>query len=102
VKHGELATRSMADIMSRRLDRVADDCEPWVGVYTRARVRALFAGFEGVRIWQRQPDTAFRRLRWLAPIVGRLARSNLIVRATKPRVENESVGRVERPRHRLA
>src|SRR5262249_40948932 len=87
VKHGELATRSMADIMSRRLDHAADDGQRFVGVYTRARLRRLFCGFERVRISQRQLDPVFQRRRWLAPILERVAGSSLIVKAAKARID---------------
>src|SRR5262249_44584913 len=80
LKSGDLATKSMAEIMSRTVERTGNDARPLVKVYTKPRLRALFAGFEDVRVLQRQisPELVPRRLRRLMPVVERLAGWNLI------------------------
>jgi glycosyltransferase involved in cell wall biosynthesis/ubiquinone/menaquinone biosynthesis C-methylase UbiE len=87
LKSGDLATRSMGDIMSRSVERTGNEARPLVKVYTKRRLRALFRDFAGVAIVQRQisPEIVPRGLRLCLPIVERLAGWNLIVKATKPR-----------------
>jgi glycosyltransferase involved in cell wall biosynthesis/ubiquinone/menaquinone biosynthesis C-methylase UbiE len=86
LKSGDLATKSMAEIMSRSVERTGNDARPLVKVYTKARLRALFRNFEDIRILQRQisPELVPRRLRRLMPVVERLAGWNLIIKARKP------------------
>jgi glycosyltransferase involved in cell wall biosynthesis/ubiquinone/menaquinone biosynthesis C-methylase UbiE len=84
---GGLANRSMADIMSRTVERTGNEARPLVKVYTKRRLRALFHDFADIRIVQRQisPELVPRRLRLLLPLVERLAGWNLIIKARKPR-----------------
>ena len=86
MKSGDLSSQSMAEIMSRSVERTGNDARPLVKVYTKPRLRALFKAFTDVQIVQRQisPELVPRRLRWLLPVVERLAGWNLIVKATKP------------------
>jgi hypothetical protein len=60
-----------------------------VKVYTKARLRALFHQFKGIRIWQRQisPELVHPRLRQLGllPAIEKFAGWNLIIKARKPR-----------------
>src|SRR6185295_13242807 len=86
LKSGDLSRQSMADIMSRTVERTGNDARPLVKVYTKPRLRALFAAFEGIDIVQRQisPELVPRRLRRLLPVVERLAGWNLILKARKP------------------
>jgi glycosyltransferase involved in cell wall biosynthesis/ubiquinone/menaquinone biosynthesis C-methylase UbiE len=87
MKSGDLASRSMADIMSRSVERTGNEARPLVKVYTKPRLRALFHDFADIRIVQRQisPELVPRRLHRLLPIVERLAGWNLIIKARKPR-----------------
>ena len=68
MKSGDLASRSMADIMSRSVERTGNDARPLVKVYTKPRLRALFSDFTDIQIVQRQisPELVPRRLRLLA------------------------------------
>ena len=86
MKSGDLASRSMAEIMSRSVERTGNDARPLVKVYTKPRLRALFRAFSDIQIVQRQisPELVPRRLRLLLPIVERVAGWNLIVKARKP------------------
>jgi ubiquinone/menaquinone biosynthesis C-methylase UbiE len=86
MKSGDLASRSMAEIMSRSVERTGNDARPLVKVYTKPRLRALFRAFAGITIVQRQisPELVPRRLRALLPIVERMAGWNLILKAGKP------------------
>jgi ubiquinone/menaquinone biosynthesis C-methylase UbiE len=86
MKSGDLASRSMADIMSRSVERTGNEARPLVKVYTKRRLRALFHDFADIRIVQRQisPELVPRRLRRLLPLVERLAGWNLIIKARKP------------------
>jgi glycosyltransferase involved in cell wall biosynthesis/ubiquinone/menaquinone biosynthesis C-methylase UbiE len=86
MKSGDLASRSMAEIMSRSVERTGNDARPLVKVYTKPRLRALFKAFGHIQIVQRQisPELVPRRLRRLLPVVERLAGWNLIIKAMKP------------------
>jgi ubiquinone/menaquinone biosynthesis C-methylase UbiE len=86
MRSGDLATRSMGDIMSRSVERTGNDARPLVKVYTKARLRALFAGFTDITILQRQisPELVPRRLHRFLPLVERMAGWNLIIKARKP------------------
>ena len=55
VKEGLLERFSMSEIMSRSVERSANEARPLVKVYTKARARALFERFHPVEILQRQP-----------------------------------------------
>jgi ubiquinone/menaquinone biosynthesis C-methylase UbiE len=85
LKNGDLATRSMAEIMSRTVERTGNDARPLVKVYTKARLRALFRDFTDIAIVHRQisPELVPRRLRRLMPLIERLAGWNLIIKARK-------------------
>jgi len=87
LKSGDLATRSMGEIMSRTVERTGNDARPLVKVYTKARLRAMFGAFSNIQIVQRQlsPELVPPRLRLFLPVVERLAGWNLIVKARKPR-----------------
>jgi len=86
LRSGDLASRSMSDIMSRTVERTGNDARPLVKVYTKRRLRALFKNFAGIQIVQRQisPELVPRRLRLLLPVVERMAGWNLIIKAHKP------------------
>jgi hypothetical protein len=87
MRNGDLANRSMADIMSRSVERTGNEARPLVKVYTKPRLRALFSDFTDITIVQRQisPELVPRRLRFLLPLVERTAGWNLIIKARKPR-----------------
>jgi glycosyltransferase involved in cell wall biosynthesis/ubiquinone/menaquinone biosynthesis C-methylase UbiE len=87
MKSGDLASHSMADIMSRSVERTGNDARPLVKVYTKARLRTLFSDFTDIKILQRQisPELVPRRLRLFLPLVERMAGWNLIIKARKPR-----------------
>jgi glycosyltransferase involved in cell wall biosynthesis/ubiquinone/menaquinone biosynthesis C-methylase UbiE len=86
LRNGDLATRSMADIMSRTVERTGNEARPLVKVYTKPRLRALFRGFDAVSIVQRQiSNEIVPRPFWvLMPIIERLGGWNLIIKARKP------------------
>ena len=73
LKSGDLASQSMAEIMSRTVERTGNDARPLVKVYTKPRLRALFKAFENIQIVQRQisPELVPRRLRVFLPLVER-------------------------------
>ena len=79
---------SMGEIMSRSVERSANDARPLVKVYTKARLRRMFQQFSNVRIVKRQLVAAElpRALRPLLPWVERAAGWNLIVKADKARL----------------
>ena len=87
LKSGDLPSRSMADIMSRTVERTGNDARPLVKVYTKPRLRALFqprspiSGSSSVRF---RPSSCRAGLRRLLPVVERLAGWNLIIKARKP------------------
>jgi ubiquinone/menaquinone biosynthesis C-methylase UbiE len=86
VKQGLLERVSMGEIMSRSVERTANEAKPLVKVYTKPRLRELFKDFLRVEIVQRQllaeelPDL----LKWTLPFSERLLGWNLIVKAVKP------------------
>src|SRR5262249_50233118 len=51
---GELDRSSMGDIMSRHVEITENGTRPLVKVYTRRRLRKLFADFRRVRVLKRQ------------------------------------------------
>ena len=85
LKSGDLASKSMAEIMSRTVERTGNDARPLVKVYTKPRLRALFRDFTEIQILQRQisPELVPRRLRRLMPLVERVAGWNLIIKGRK-------------------
>jgi glycosyltransferase involved in cell wall biosynthesis/ubiquinone/menaquinone biosynthesis C-methylase UbiE len=87
MRSGDLAARSMGDIMSRTVERTGNEARPLVKVYTKPRLRALFGDFTDIRIVQRQisPEIVPRYLRLFLPLFERTAGWNLIIKATKPR-----------------
>jgi ubiquinone/menaquinone biosynthesis C-methylase UbiE len=87
VKDGWLDRMSMGEIMSRVVERSANEARPLVKVYTKARAAALFAAFADVEILRRQllPEELPDGLKWAASFLERNFGWNLIVKATKPR-----------------
>jgi len=77
----------MGAIMSQSVERSANDARPLVKVYTKARARALFEGFQRVEILQRQllAEELPALLKWTLPFCERALGWNLIVKATKGR-----------------
>ena len=86
LKNGDLAASSMGDILSRKVERTANDARPLVKVYTKERLRGLFGRFGDIEILQRQlaPGLVPRRLRRFVPQIERIAGWNLILKARKP------------------
>ena len=86
LKNGDLASRSMGEIMSRTVERSGNEARPLVKVYTKARLRALFPDFTDIQIVQRQisPELVPRRLSMFLPLIERVAGWNLIIKARKP------------------
>ena len=66
MRSGDLATRSMADIMSRTVERTGNDARPLVKVYTKPRLRALFDDFTDIHD-RPAPDLAGARPSPVAP-----------------------------------
>jgi glycosyltransferase involved in cell wall biosynthesis/ubiquinone/menaquinone biosynthesis C-methylase UbiE len=79
---------SIGEIMSRHAEITQNDARPLVKVYTAARLRTLFDGFEQKVVYRRQMLPS-ERPDWLAwvpvDLAGRLLGWNLIIKATKPR-----------------
>ena len=86
LKNGDLSTRSMADVMSRTVERTGNDARPLVKVYTKPRLRALFKDFSNIQIVQRQisPEIVPRPFRHWLNAIEKLAGWNLIIKAAKP------------------
>jgi len=89
IKEHALQQQSMGEIMSRSVERSDNAAaRPLVKVYTPARLRQLFAGFEDIEIVQRQmvAEEKPRLLQWVAlSTLGRVMGWNLIIKARKPR-----------------
>jgi ubiquinone/menaquinone biosynthesis C-methylase UbiE len=87
VKEGALDRISMGEIMSRTVERSANDARPLVKVYSKARAAALFKDFARVEILQRQlePGELPASLRWALPYIERRWGWNLIIKADKAR-----------------
>ena len=87
LRDGMLATHSIGEIMSRTVEMTANDARPLVKVYTKARLRKLFSGFERISITQHQMVVAEvpSALSWV-PLswLGRIAGWNLVIKAFKP------------------
>lgn len=88
LRQGLLTTHSMGDIMSRFVEMTENNAKPLVKVYTKPRLRKLFARFTGISIVQRQL-TAAEVPRFLSAIkletLGRLMGWNLVLKTYKPR-----------------
>ena len=87
MKDGLLARMSMGEIMSRTVERSANEARPLVKVYSPARAAALFKEFAQVEIVQRQlePGELPKSLRWALPFIERRWGWNLIIKADKSR-----------------
>jgi len=89
LKEQQLQQYSMGEIMSRAVERSDNaSARPLVKVYTKARLRHLFEGFDDIHIVQRQMVSAeVPRLLTRVPLasLGRLMGWNLIIKARKPR-----------------
>ena len=85
VKEGLLDKVSMGEIMSRTVERSANDARPLVKVYTKRRAASLFKDFNHVEVLQRQllAEELPTALRWTLPSIERRLGWNLIVKATK-------------------
>jgi ubiquinone/menaquinone biosynthesis C-methylase UbiE len=87
VKEGLLDRVSMGEIMSRQVERSANDARPLVKVYTRRRATRLFQDFEHVEIFQRQlePQELPDGLKWTRSFAEERLGWNLIIKATTAR-----------------
>ena len=84
---GELARRSIGDIMSETVEISEHGSRPLVKVYTRPKLRKMFARFDGIAIHQRQliDEERGRFLSWIpSAALGQVMGWNLIVKARKP------------------
>ena len=86
VRDGLLDRMSMGEIMSRQVERSANETRPLVKVYTKPRAARLFRNFECVEILQRQlqPQELPGGLKWTVSTTERLLGWNLIIKARKP------------------
>jgi ubiquinone/menaquinone biosynthesis C-methylase UbiE len=87
LKGNMLGKHSMGEIMSRTVEMTANGARPLVKVYTRARLRKMFAGFEGVEIVKRQltrPEVPHALRRIPIRMLERWMGWNLIIKANKP------------------
>lgn len=83
-----LKNHSMGEIMSRYVEISQNDARPLVKVYTAARLKRLFNGFEGRAVYKRQlmPSEVPGLCRWLPlDLNERLMGWNVIIKARKPR-----------------
>jgi SAM-dependent methyltransferase len=87
VKQGLLNRVSMGEIMSRLVERSANEARPLVKVYTKPRAARLFRDFDRVEILQRQlePQELPDGLKWTRSFAEQRIGWNLIIKATKPR-----------------
>lgn len=86
IAKGEIDNVSMGDIMSRTVELSSHGSRPLVKVYTRRRLRAMFADFADIRIYKRQliREELPPRLAWVPlDLAGRLFGWNLIIKARK-------------------
>ena len=85
VKQQLLKGASMGEIMSRSVERTANEAKPLVKVYTKPRLRTLFGDFSAVEILQRQllGEELPHALRWTLPVSEHWLGWNLIVKAVK-------------------
>jgi len=87
LKQSLLMQYSMGEVMSRVVERTANDARPLVKVYTRRRLHELFGRFVDRRIVQRQME-AYElpaSLTRLLPLAERTLGWNLVIKARKPR-----------------
>jgi len=86
VRDGLLDRVSMGEIMSRLVERSANEARPLVKVYTRPRAARLFKDFDRVEILQRQlePHDLPDGLKWTLSFTERRLGWNLIIKATRP------------------
>jgi ubiquinone/menaquinone biosynthesis C-methylase UbiE len=85
IKKGLLDRFSMGEIMSRTVERSANEARPLVKVYTPQRARRLFDQFSRIEIVQRQME-AYElpaALRWALASIERRFGWNLIIKADK-------------------
>jgi glycosyltransferase involved in cell wall biosynthesis/ubiquinone/menaquinone biosynthesis C-methylase UbiE len=78
---------SAGEIMSRYVEISQNDARPLVKVYTAARLKKLFDGFEHRAVFKRQliASEVPAWLKWMPlETAGRLAGWNVIIKATKP------------------
>jgi ubiquinone/menaquinone biosynthesis C-methylase UbiE len=87
VKRGLLDRMSMGEIMSRQVERSANDARPLVKVYTKQRAARLFEDFKDVEIFQRQlePHELPDGLKWTRSFTEERLGWNLIIKATTAR-----------------
>jgi ubiquinone/menaquinone biosynthesis C-methylase UbiE len=85
IQQGLLDRASIGEIMSRTVERSANEARPLVKVYTPERARALFSAFSDVGVIQRQmePYELPRALRWAIRRIERRFGWNLIIKASK-------------------
>jgi len=87
VYRGRLSEHSMGEIMSRSVEMTQNGARPLVKVYTKERLRRLFADYSDVTIVKRQLTATELPgpLRLLPlPLAGRLMGWNLVLKAAKP------------------
>lgn len=87
LKRGELHTHSMGHIMSGSVELSEHGSRPLVKVYTKERLRRMFARFNDITILQHQmtPEECPKLLRFLPlDTVARQLGWNLIIKARKP------------------
>jgi glycosyltransferase involved in cell wall biosynthesis/ubiquinone/menaquinone biosynthesis C-methylase UbiE len=87
LRQNMLETFSIGEIMSRHVEITENDARPLVKVYTKQRLRKLFAQFQRTSIVQRQMIAAEvpRVISWIAlPLLGKMMGWNLIIKAQKP------------------
>lgn len=88
LRQGLIEHWSMGEIMSRGVELTANDARPLVKVYTRRRLRQLFAGFDDICIVQRQltrPELVGPLRVLPADAAGRLFGWNLVLKARRPK-----------------
>jgi ubiquinone/menaquinone biosynthesis C-methylase UbiE len=92
IKQGLLEQVSIGEIMSRSVERSANEARPLVKVYSTRRLRALFDGFTEVDVVQRQlvAEELPRGLQWTRPLSERFVGWNLIAKATKPHTNRQA------------
>jgi ubiquinone/menaquinone biosynthesis C-methylase UbiE len=85
IKEGLLTRVSMGEIMSRLVERSANDARPLVKVYTKQRAARLFKDFGQLEILQRQlePHELPDGLKWARHVLEPRIGWNLIVKGTK-------------------
>jgi ubiquinone/menaquinone biosynthesis C-methylase UbiE len=88
LRQGWLDDYSVGEIMSRTVEISEHGSRPLVKVYTKAKLREMFAGFEDFRVAKRQlvPEERSWYLSWIpTDLLQRLVGWNLIVKARRPR-----------------